>query len=62
MGKEVASLYATLGLDTSKFQTSLKDSKGKLGQLGDSFQKLTGFSLANATAIGLAGKALQSIV
>ena len=40
MGKEIASLYATLGLNTSNFQKGLSGVKGNLGSFGASFRSI----------------------
>lgn len=59
MGKEVASLYATLGIDTKAFENGLKNSQSKLKGLNDAFKSITGVSLGFTGAISALGKALQ---
>jgi len=54
MGKEVASLYATLGLQDKGLKNGLTDAKSGLGKVAEGFEKVTGISLKTATAWGIA--------
>ena len=59
---QIGSLWYNIGAKTSDFQKGLTDSKSKLNQFGNSFQKVTGITLGTVGAFTLAYKALDKLV
>ncbi len=62
MAKKIGSLFYEIYTDTSKMNKGLAESKSGLGKLSNSFQKVTGFSLTSAGAIGLASVAINKMI
>lgn len=65
MGGAIASFYAEIGLETSKLQTGLKNSKSSLQNFGkgvnDSVKSLTGFNVAQLSAAAAIGAVVNTV-
>jgi len=67
MGKEIASMYATLGVKDTNFKKGLNDAKGLMSKLNNSklgqiTQELTGFSLSSIGAAGAVAMVTKELV